>query len=355
MHVVDTMHPPNKTEKIPRTPRRTRTLLSLLALAVLTVTVSAVLESLAQTQRRPKVGPRGYTISVDVNLVMLYASVRDRRGTGVKELSKENFKIYEDDVEQKAAVFSSSDIPVTLGIVIDDSGSMRDKRPAVAAAALAFVQTSNPQDQVFVVNFNDVYYLDTPGDFASNIEELKAALDKIDSRGGTALYDAGRASLDHLKLGIHDKKVLLVISDGEDNASRISYDEFFRIAQESDAVIYTIGLLGAEEGLGLFKLRGRGNRRAAKALRKISKATGGSAYFPKSLDEVKNICVQLAEDIRNQYTIGYYPSNTKKDGSFRQIRVEAKKQRQGRRLVVRARTGYYAPKGTGLTSVRSGG
>ena len=327
----------------------------LLALVTLAVAAGVTAQSSPQTQRGPRVGPRGYTISVDVNLVILYASVRDRAGRRIKELMKENFKVYEDNVEQKTAVFSSSDIPVTLGIVIDDSGSMRDKRPAVAAAALAFVQTSNPQDQVFVVNFNDVFYLDTPGDFASNIEELKAALDKIDSRGGTALYDAGRASLDHLKLGSHDKKVLLVISDGEDNASRISYDEFFRIAQESDAVIYTIGLLGVEEGSNLFKLKGRGNRRAAKVLRKISQATGGGAYFPKSLEEVKSICVQVAEDIRNQYTIGYYPSNTKKDGSFRQIRVEARKQGRGGRLVVRARTGYYAPKTSGLTSARGGG
>ena len=349
------MHRPNRAEKNREGPNRAKALVWLLALVTLAVAAGVTARSSAQTQRGPTVGPRGYTISVDVNLVMLYASVRDKARRRIKELVKENFKVYEDNVEQKTAVFSSSDIPVTLGIVIDDSGSMRDKRPAVAAAALAFVQTSNPQDQVFVVNFNDVFYLDTPGDFARNIEDLKAALDKIDSRGGTALYDAGRASLDHLKLGSHDKKVLLVISDGEDNASRISYDEFFRIAQESDAVIYTIGLLGVEEGSNLFKLKGRGNRRAAKVLRKISQATGGAAYFPKSLDEVKSICVQVAEDIRNQYTIGYYPANTKKDGSFRQIRVEARKEGRGGRLVVRARTGYYAPRAMVRTSARGGG
>ena len=349
------MHQPNRAKKIRGIPSRARALVWLLAVVTLAVAAGVTAQSTAQTQRGPRVGPGGYTISVDVNLVILYASVRDKAGRRIKELVKENFKVYEDNVEQKTAVFSSSDIPVTLGIVIDDSGSMRDKRPAVAAAALAFVQTSNPQDQVFVVNFNDVFYLDTPGDFARNIEDLKAALDKIDSRGGTALYDAGRASLDHLKLGSHDKKVLLVISDGEDNASRISYDEFFRIAQESDAVIYTIGLLGVEEGSNLFKLKGRGNRRAAKVLRKISQATGGAAYFPKSLDEVKSICVQVAEDIRNQYTIGYYPANTKKDGSFRQIRVEARKEGRGGRLVVRARTGYYAPRATVRTSARGGG
>ena len=292
-----------------------------------------------------KATPRlGYTISVDVNLVMLYASVLDKRGRRINGLSQRNFKLFENDVQQKMSIFNQSDIPVTMGIVIDDSGSMRDKRKAVAAAALAFVQTSNPEDQVFVVNFNDVYYLDTPGDFARNTEELKAALDKIDSRGGTALYDAVHASLDHLKVGTHDKKVLLIISDGEDNASRISFEEAFHLSQESDAVIYTIGLLGEEEGTGLFKMKGGGNRRAAKVLRKISAATGGEAHFPKSLDEVKNICIQVAEDIRNQYTLGYYPSNRKKDGSFRRIRVEARQQKRAGRLVIRTRTGYYSPK-----------
>ena len=139
-----------------------------------------------------------------------------------------------------------------MGIVIDDSGSMKEKRPAVNSAAVTFVKTSNVQDQVFVVNFNDVYYLDTPGDFAANVEDLKSALDKIDSRGGTALYDAVAAALDHLKLGNRDKKVLLVVSDGDDNEVRDTFEELVRAAQKSDAVIYCIGLLGDEEPGGLF-------------------------------------------------------------------------------------------------------
>ena len=146
--------------------------------------------------------------------MVLYASVLDKRGTRILDLQKENFRVFENNVEQQTAIFSRTDIPVTMGIVIDDSASMRSRRKAVAAAALVFVQTSNSQDQVFVVNFNDQAYIDTPGDFASNEEDLKLALDKIVSRGGTALYDAVQLSLDHLKLGKHDKKVLLVISDG---------------------------------------------------------------------------------------------------------------------------------------------
>jgi len=288
--------------------------------------------------------PREYTINVDVNLVVLHATVLDRKGRQVTDLKKENFKVYEDGVVQNLSVFSHADIPVTLGIVIDDSGSMKDKRAAVNAAALTFVKTSNPQDQVFVVNFNDVYYLDTPGDFASNIEELKAALDKIDSRGGTALYDSVYAALDHMKLGNRDKKVVLVITDGEDNASRYTFEDLVRYLQKGNAVVYTVGLLGSAEPGGLFKVHGGGNRRAAKVLEKLSEVSGGQVYFPKSLDEVESTCVGIARDIRSQYTLAYYSTNSKKDGTFRALRVDAAAPRRSEKLTVRTRTGYFAPK-----------
>jgi len=286
---------------------------------------------------------REYTINVDVNLVVLHATVLDKKGRQVNDLKQDHFRVYENGVLQKLAVFSHADIPVTLGIVIDDSGSMRDKRQAVNAAAVTFVKTSNPQDQVFVVNFNDVYYLDTPGDFATNLEELKSALDKIDSRGGTALRDAVYASLDHIKLGNRDKKVLLVVTDGEDNASRYTFEELINYAQKGNAVIYTIGLLGVEEPSGLFK-KSSGSRQAAKELRKIAEVTGGQPYFPQSLDEVEATCVKIARDIRNQYTLAYYPTNTAKDGTYRVVRVDATAPRGKERLAVRTRTGYYAPK-----------
>jgi Ca-activated chloride channel homolog len=284
-----------------------------------------------------------YKLSVDVGLVVLHASVFDKRGHIVDGLKVDDFKVYEDGAAQKLSVFSHADIPVTMGIVIDDSGSMRPKRASVNAAALAFVKTSNPQDQVFVVNFNDVYYLDTPGDFAANIEDLKAALGKIDSRGGTALYDAVCASIDHLKLGNRDKKAILVITDGEDNASRYSFEDLVRTAQKSSAVIYTIGLLGEEEPGGLFKM-GHGSHRGAKILEKLAESTGGKGYFPKSLDDVEETCVQIARDIRNQYTLAYYPTNTRKDGSFRAVRVDVTAPDSHTKLSVRTRPGYYAPK-----------
>jgi VWFA-related protein len=292
-----------------------------------------------------------YKINVNVNLVVLHATVVDKKGRRIDDLPQTDFRVLEDGVPQKVSVFSHADIPVTMGIDIDDSGSMRDKRAAVNEAALTFVKTSNPDDQVFVVNFNDEYYLDTPGNFASNMGELKAALAKIDSRGGTALYDAVSASLDHLKLGNRDKKAILIVSDGEDNASRYSFPDLLKQAQQSNAVIYCIGLLGEEHPGGLFKIHGRGDKRAAKVLKDIADATGGKAYFPRSLDEVEPICVSIARDIRNQYTIGYYPTNAKKDGTFRRVQIELTDHHDNRRYIVRTKPGYYAPKGEGAPSV----
>lgn len=292
-----------------------------------------------------------YKINVSVNLVVLHATVVDKKGRMINNLTEKDFRVLEDGVPQKLAVFSHADIPVTMGIDIDDSGSMRDKRAAVNEAALTFVKTSNPDDQVFVVNFNDEYYLDTPGNFASNMEELKGALAKIDSRGGTALYDAVSASLDHLKLGNRDKKAILIISDGEDNASRYSFPDLLRQAQQSNAVIYCIGLLGEEHPGGLFKIHGGGDKRAAKVLKQLAEATGGKAYFPRSLDQVEPICVAIARDIRNQYTLGYYPTNPKKDGTFRRVQIELTNHRDRKHYIVRTRPGYYAPKGEGSQAV----
>lgn len=298
----------------------------------------------------------GFTISTQVNLTVLRATVLDKRGRMINDLTKNDFEVYEDGTPQKLSVFSHADIPVTMGIVIDDSGSMKEKRPSVNAAALAFVETSNPSDQSFIVNFNDAYYLDTPGDFAANIEDLHTALSKIDSRGGTALYDAVMASLDHLRLGNRDKKVLLVITDGEDDASRYQFSDLLKYAQQSNAVIYTIGLLGgADTDTKLFKTLTHEDRHAKKILEQLAQATGGDSYFPKSLDDVDPTCRQVAHDIRNQYTLAYYPTNKNMDGSFRAVRVNAFEHGTHKKLVIRTRPGYYAQKeGHPVTASPSG-
>jgi VWFA-related protein len=284
-------------------------------------------------------GGQGPNIKVDVNLVVLHTTVLDDRGRFAEGLKQENFRVLEDKVEQKLAVFKREDVPVSMGLVIDNSGSMRDKRSRVNEAALTLVQTSNPQDEAFVVNFNDDFYLDLDKDFTSSVPELKEALERIDSRGSTALYDAVIGSLDHLKKASKDKRVLLVVTDGEDNTSHNSLDKAIKEVQKTDTVIYTIGLLSEESK--------KNSKRAKKALEQLAQASGGLAFFPENVDDVRNICEQVARDIRNQYTLAYYPTNTKRDGTFRTVQVEVIPPRGRGKLVARTRNGYYAPGGGG--------
>jgi Ca-activated chloride channel family protein len=271
-----------------------------------------------------------YVFRSQVEEVILHATVYDDHDHMVTTLDKSAFEIYEDGVLQKITSFRREDIPVAVGIVIDNSGSMRDKRPAVNQAALNFVRSSNPQDEVFVVNFNDEYYLDQ--DFTANVPKLRDALEKIEARGGTALYDAIVASADHLKKNARlEKKVLLVVTDGEDNASRESLEQAVRRLQaENGPTVYTIGLLGGER-----------QRRARRALATVAEDTGGVSFFPKDLSEVDRITQEVAHDIRNQYTIGYRPTRPQSQGGYRSIKVVAHAHGY-KKLQVRTRTGYYA-------------
>jgi len=287
-------------------------------------------------QAPPSAG--GYTIHSNVNLVLLHVSVLDEHGAFVPGLKQEDFRVFEDRAEQKLAVFKQEDVPVSVGLVIDNSGSMREKRPEVNTAALTFVQTSNPQDEAFVVNFNDDYYLDTEHDFTSDIDEMKAALERIDARGSTALYDAIIGSLDHLRKGHKDKKVLLVITDGEDNASRHHLADAIEEAQRADALIYAIGLYSKED----YHDERREMNRAKRELQQLAQATGGLAFFPEEVDDTEAICTQIAHDIRNQYTLAYYPTNEAQDGTFRTVQVDVIPPHGMGKLTVRTRNGYYA-------------
>jgi Ca-activated chloride channel homolog len=317
-----------------------------LAFATSALLVFAAALSLLRAQQAPappsppQQEPSGYAITRDVNLVVLHASVVNPRGQFVPGLQQENFHVYEDKVEQKLSVFRQEDVAVSLGLVIDNSGSMREKRPQVNTAALTFVKTSNANDEAFVVNFNDDYYLDTVDDFTNDINELKDALERIDSRGSTALYDAVIGSLDHLAKGHKDKKVLLVITDGFDNASRRSLEDAVREAQRSDAVIYAIGVFGDDD----LKQNRSGMRKARNALTELTTATGGLAFFPDSADDTAALCTQIARDIRNQYTLAYSPTNTANDGKFRSVQVDVTPPKGMGKLIVRTRTGYFPRK-----------
>jgi VWFA-related protein len=278
-------------------------------------------------------------IKVNVDLVVLHATVVDGRGEFVPNLSENNFRVFEDKVEQKISVFSREDVPVTMGLVIDNSGSMREKREQVNEAALTFVRTSNPQDEVFVVNFNDDYYLDLNEDFTNDPKELNDALSRIDTRGSTALYDAVVGSLDHLKKGHKDKRILLVITDGDDDASRKSFEYTVKAAEQSNATIYAIGVFSEDDRKHEKKMV----RSSKRVLTTLAESTGGMAYFPDTLGDVETVCLQVARDIRNQYTLGYYPTNTARDGSFRAVQVQLVSKGEGK-MAVRTRSGYYAQK-----------
>ena len=271
-----------------------------------------------------------FVIRKDVDEVLLHATVVDDKQHIVTNLDRTAFAVFEDGKPQDIISFYNEDIPVSMGIVIDNSGSMREKRTKVNQAALNLVRSSNPQDEVFVVNFNDEYYLDQ--DFTNDLLKLKEALEKIDARGGTALYEAVVASAEHLKRDARlERKVLFVVTDGEDNASRETLEQAVKQLQEENGPsVYAIGVLGDEEH----------PKRARHALEIIAQRTGGLAFFPRTLDEVDAISRQVAHDIRNQYTIGYKPTNPRASGGFRQIRVEAKKGKG--KLVVRTKSGYYA-------------
>lgn len=276
--------------------------------------------------------PDPYRISVNVDLVVLHATVRDRRGRAVSELRKQDFAVYEDGVRQEIRVFQHEDVPVTVGLVIDHSGSMGPKLDDVIAAASTFVRSSNPEDEMYIVNFNERVSLGLPGPmrFTNRLDELESAILKTPATGQTALYDAIGEALNRLQQGGRQKKVLIVISDGADNASKLALPQVLLKAGTSSAQVYAIGIFDAADP-----------DRNPRVLRRLARATGGEAYFPSRLSEVVPICEQIARDIRTQYAIGYVPASAAQPGSYRSIRVVATAAGQGK-LSVRTRTGYIA-------------
>ena len=278
----------------------------------------------------------GTVFHSDTRLVVCPTTVVDHSGHLVDGLKQSAFTVYENNVRQEIKVFKHEDIPVSMGLIIDSSGSMRNKRAGVEAAALALVQASNPHDEVFVVHFNDETYLDNPDnkEFLTNIEDMRKAIKREDVRGGTAMRNAIQMSIDWLHKAHKDKKVLVVVTDGEDNASdevKNSLEQVVRSARQHDVIIYTIGLLSEEDH--------KAAANAKRQLEALSEATGGESFFPKEVAEVDRIAGQVARDLRNQYTIEYSPSNPAMDGTFRKIHVVVKAPGSPTTLT---RTGYYA-------------
>lgn len=279
----------------------------------------------------------GAVFHADTRLVVCHTTVMDRSGHLVDRLTRDAFSVFENNVRQEIKVFKHEDVPVSMGLVIDSSGSMRNnnKRAGVEAAAMALIKASNPDDEVFVIHFNDETYFDNPGgkDFLTKPEEMREALGRTEPSGGTAMRDAVQLAIGWLKKAHKEKKVLVVVTDGEDNASSEdnSLENVVRSARQNEVLIYSVGLLSEED-----------HKAAANAkhqLNELSEATGGAAFYPKEVAEVDPIAHQVARDLRNQYTIEYTPSNPAMDGTFRKIRVAVK---SAGGATVRTRTGYYA-------------
>ena len=271
------------------------------------------------------------TFRSDTRLVVLNVSVFDQNSKIVRDLPRSAFTGYENDEKQAPSVFKQEDAPISLGLIIDNSASMTDKRDRVASAALALVKASNPDDEVFIINFNESAVL--AREFTNNIKDLENALRNLDAKGETAMRDALLLGIEHLRHHAHrDKKVLVVVTDGEDNSSAETQAHLVQVAQQNDVIIYAVGLLGAEEA--------QSAARAKKQLTELTQQTGGQAWYPTDVAEIANIAPEIAHEIRNQYVLAYTPTNLAADGSYRRIRVEVNVPG----VVVRTRAGYYAPR-----------
>jgi Ca-activated chloride channel family protein len=317
-----------------------------LLLAAGCVTLVQVAAQAPQSNPRPQQAsePGAFQISVDVALVVLEATIRDHEGHAVPRLKREDFEVFEDGRPQPIRLFRHGDTPVTVGLVIDHSGSMREKLEEVTAGARTFVRSSNSSDEMFVVNFNEKVSQGLPQGmrFSDSVEQLAAAVSGRPAIGTTALYDAIIDGLIRLRDGAREKKVLIVISDGGDNASKAPLDRVLKMAEQSNAMIYTIGIFDPDDPDG-----------KPAVLRRLAHETGGQAFFPAELSETVDICERIARDIRDQYTIGYSSPSEKRDGAYHKVRLTARSKTAGK-LTVRTRAGYSstepAPAMSGLVT-----
>jgi len=290
--------------------------------------VSAWLAGLSLAQQ-----PEEFRISADVDHVVLPVTVVDRKGEFVAGLKQDSFKVYENGKPQQIVFFSQRDIAVTIGLVVDNSGSMTQKRPDTVLAALNFVRLSNPGDELFTVSFNENVSFGLPKNepFTSDAARLRDSLLANPTTGRTALYDALTAGLEHLAQGSRDKKALILVSDGGDNASRHLFEDVLARAERSNVLIYAIGIFDRSN-----------DDRNPGVLKKLARQTGGECYLPERTSELPGVCAHIAKELRSQYTLAYSPPSGAHDGGYRRIQVTASAPDRGK-LSVRTRPGYFAP------------
>ncbi len=295
--------------------------------------------ALAQAQQE---GPLE-TIRIDTNLVVLRVTVSDQQGRAAMNLKQDAFKIYEDSVEQRLGFFSAEESPVSWALVLDRSGSMMDMMSDVYDAALHVIDDGTSRDETFIVTFNRRPELVI--DFTSDQHRLENSVIGLKADGETALYDAVDFALDHLKHSKNRKKVLVVVTDGEDNASRLKLRELIERAEEEEAVIYTVGMFGSMGSSSGLLARLMGDRDARGELKKLAEVTGGSSHFPQNVDQCQAVMKEIAREVSQQYSLGYYPLNKERDGKWRKIRVAVSPAGSSAKLIARTRSGYYARKG----------
>lgn len=274
-------------------------------------------------------------LSIDVDLVLLNATVTDPQNRHVTGLDKENFQVWEDKIEQEIQYFSTEDIPLSVGIIFDISGSMANKLAVARSAASTFLRMGDRDDEYFLVEFSDSPRITE--DFTTDVTKLQNRLLLTNAQGSTSLYDALYLGLERVTRGNNSRKAVLLITDGNDNHSRYSFSEVKEFAKEHDVQIYAIGIedeTGAVAGAGYS---GRG------LLEDLANLTGGRAFFPPSINDLENICALIGVDLKNQYVLGYRPLNRSNDGKWRKVRVKINRPKGMPPLSVRAKTGYYAP------------
>jgi Ca-activated chloride channel family protein len=283
------------------------------------------------------------TIKIDTNLVVLRVAVNDQQGRAAMSLKQDAFKIYEDGVEQQIGFFSAEESPVSWALVLDRSGSMMDMMTDVYDAALHVIDEGTSRDETFIVTFNKKP--DMVIDFTSDRHRLENSILGLRADGETALYDAVNFALDGLKQAKNRKRVLIVVTDGQDNASRLKFRELIERAEEEEAVIYTVGMFGEMGDSSGFLARFMGGDRDGRAeLKKLAEVTGGLAHFPKNVDQCKSVMREIAREVSQQYSLGYYPANKERDGKWRAIKVAVSQNGNSAKLIARTRSGYYARK-----------
>jgi Ca-activated chloride channel homolog len=290
--------------------------------------------ALAPSQRPEERATDGPTVKLITDVVTVSVTVTDSNDSLVTGLDRQDFEVFEDKVKQKIEYFSDEDVPISVGIIFDVSGSMGMKIDRAREAFKAFVQSSHDDDDFFLIGFNRRANL--MAEFADGATLLNK-LTLVSPQGGTALYDAAYLGVEKVKQGRHNKKAIILISDGQDNASRYTYRELRKLLKETDVQVYCIGIVETrEEALTPLDTRGR------TILEEFSYITGGKTFFPNSEAELEDVTARIASELRRQYSIGYVPSAGGRDGKWRKIIIRANSPRSQSKLYVRAKEGYYA-------------